>query len=114
MAAAHTAALAASSDLEVAADRLRAVHLVAAAYVDTSISFVRGPEGAADITRRIEGLLKVPSVVTSTAVVHAAQALGVRSVAVISVYLDEINATMPAFFDPQGVRIARIGASPAT
>ena len=44
MAAAHTAALAASSDLEVAADRLRAVHLVAAAYVDTSISFVRGPE----------------------------------------------------------------------
>jgi maleate cis-trans isomerase len=110
MAAAHTAALAASSDLEVAADRLRAVSPVAAAYVDTSISFVRGPDGAADITRRIEGFLKVPSVVTSTAVVDAAHALGVASVAVVSVYLDEINARMPAFFDPQGVRIARIGA----
>ena len=111
----HTAALAASSDIEVAADRLRAVHPVAAAYVDTSISFVRGPEGAADITRRIQGFLGVPTVVTSTAVkadnpeVLAARALGIRSVAVVSVYLDEINATMPGFFDPQGVRIARIG-----
>ena len=109
MAAAHTAALAASSDLEVAADRLRAARPVAAAYVDTSISFVRGPEGAADITRRVQGFLNVPTVVTSTAVVDAAHALGVGSVAVVSVYLDEINATMPAFFDPQGVRIARIG-----
>ena len=108
MAVAHTAALAASSDLEVAADRLRAVAPVAAAYVDTSISFVRGPEGAADITRRIQGFLRVPSVVTSMAVVHAAHALGVSSLGVVSVYLDEINATMPAFFDPQGVRIARI------
>jgi maleate cis-trans isomerase len=110
MAAVHTSELAASSDLEVAADRLRAVNPVAAAYVDTSISFVRGPEGAADITRRIEAFLRVPSVVTSMAVVHAAHALDVGSVAVVSVYLDEINATMPAFFDPQGVRIARIGA----
>lgn len=108
MAAAHTAALAASSDLEVAADRLRAVHPASAAYVDTSISFVRGAEGAADLTRRIEAFLKVPAVVTSTAVVDAAHALGIRSVGVISVYLDEINATMPGFFDPQGVRIARI------
>jgi maleate isomerase len=110
MAALHTAELAASSDLEVAADRLRAVHPVAAAYVDTSISFVRGAAGAADITRRIQDFLDVPSVVTSTAVVDAAHALGVGSVAVVSVYLDEINATMPPFFDPQGMRIARIGA----
>jgi maleate cis-trans isomerase len=108
LAAAHTAALAASSDLEVAADRLRAVHPVAAAYVDTSISFVRGPEGAADISRRIRDFLRVPTVVTSVAVVHAAHALGVGSVGVVSVYLDEINATMSSFFDPQGVRIARI------
>ncbi|MBM4407875.1 MAG: hypothetical protein FJ038_04565 [Chloroflexi bacterium] len=109
MALAHTTALAASSDFEVAADRLRDVVPVAAAYVDTSISFVRGPSGAADITERIERFLHVPTVVTSTAVVDAARALGVRSVGVVSVYLDEINATMPAFFDPQGVRIVRIG-----
>ena len=104
----HTAALAASSDLEVAADRLRAVVPVAAAYVDTSISFVRGPAGAADITERIERTLRVPTVVTSTAVVDAARALGAGRVGVVSVYPEEINSTMPTFFDPQGVRIARI------
>src|SRR6516225_4062925 len=50
----HLEGLARSSDLEVAADRLRAVHAVAAAYVDTSITFVRGPGGDLDIARRIE------------------------------------------------------------
>lgn len=108
-AVAHLAGLAASSDLEVAADRLRDVHAVAAAYVDTSISFVRGPGGDLDIARRIEGFLRVPTIVTSTAVVHAARALGVGRLAVLSVYGEAVNATIPAFFEPQGVGVARIG-----
>src|SRR5256885_621680 len=83
---AHLVALARSSDFEVAADRLRDVHPVAAAYVDTSISFVRGPGGDLDIARRIEAFLGVPAIVTSTAVVEAARALGVRRLAVLSVY----------------------------
>ena len=106
---AHTAELAASSDFEVAADRLRAVVPVAAAYVDTSISFVRGPAGADDIQGRIQRFLNVPTSVTSNAVVDAARALGLRRVGVVSVYLDEINETMAPFFDPQGMQIARIG-----
>jgi maleate isomerase len=109
-AVAHLIALAASSDLEVAADRLRAVNAVAAAYVDTSISFVRGPDGDLDIARRIEAFLRVPTVVTSTAVIQAARALGVRRFAVLSVYTSDVNAAMPAFFEPQGVGIVRIGA----
>ncbi len=51
----------------------------------------------------------MPTTVTSTAVVDAARALGVRRVGVVSVYLEEINETMPRFFDPQGMTIARIG-----
>ena len=47
--------------------------------------------------------------VTSTAVVDAARALGAARLGVVSVYLEEINETMPRFFDPQGVKIARIG-----
>jgi maleate cis-trans isomerase len=108
MAGAHTAALARSSDLEVAADRLRATDPVAAAYVDTSISFIRGPGGDLDIARRIESFLGVPTVATSTAVVHACRALGVARLAVLTVYLDEINAAIPTFFEPQGIRIARM------
>ena len=105
-AAAHTKALAESSDLEVAADRLRAVKAVAAAYVDTSISFIRGPGGDLDISNRVQSFLGVPTVSTSTAVVHACQALGVSSIGVLTVYVDEVNDAIPAFFEPQGVRVA--------
>ena len=107
-AAAHTRALAESSDMELAADRLRATMPAAAAYVDTSISFIRGPGGDLDISRRIESFLGVPTVSTSTAVVEACRALGVSSLGVLTVYVDEVNETIPAFFEPQGVRIARM------
>jgi maleate cis-trans isomerase len=76
--------------------------------VDTSISFVRGPGGDTDIADRIQRFLSCPTVVTSTAVVRACRALGVRQVAVLSVYVDALNATIPRFFEPQGIGIARI------
>lgn len=104
----HTRRLAESSDLEVAADRLRAVNPRAAAYVDTSISFVRGPGGDTDISDRIARFLGCPTVATSTAVVRACRSLDVRRIAVLSVYVDELNATIPLFFEPQGIAIARI------
>ena len=105
---AHTRALAESSDLEFAADRLKAVTPQAAAYVDTSISFVRGPGGDLEIAERIARFLHCPTVVTSTAVIRACQALGVRRIGVLTVYSDEVNATMRPFFEPQGVEIARM------
>jgi maleate isomerase len=108
-AVAHLTSLARSSDLEVAADRLRDVHAVAAAYVDTSISFVRGPGGDTEIAERIARILGVPTVVTSTAVVLACRALGVSRLAVLSVYTEAVNAAIPRFFEPQGLRIVRIG-----
>jgi maleate isomerase len=110
-AVAHLLALARSSDIEVAADRLRDVHAVAAAYVDTSISFCRGPGGDTEIADRISRFLDAaPAVVTSTAVIGAAEALDVRRLAVLSVYTDAVNKLIPAFFEPQGVGIVRIGA----
>jgi maleate cis-trans isomerase len=105
----HLIALAESSDLEVAADRLRAVNPVAAAYVDTSISFVRGPGGDLEIAERIQRFLRVPTIVTSTAVLAAFRALGARRVAVVSVYPEAVDARIAPFFEPQGVAIARIG-----
>ena len=105
---AHTRTLAESSDLEVAAGILRAVTPRAAAYVDTSISFVRGPGGDLNIAERIAGFLRCPTIVTSTAVVRACEALGVRRLGVITVYSDEINQRLRAFFEPQGVAISRM------
>ena len=64
-------ALAESPDIDDAADRLRAVAPAAAAYVDTSISFVRGRGGDTEIADRIRRLLRCPTTVTSTAVVEA-------------------------------------------
>ena len=107
-AAVHAKSLAESSDLEVAADRLRAVDAVAAAYVDTSISFIRGPEGDLDICQRIESFLNVPTISTSTAVIHACQALGVSNIGVVTVYVDEVNDAIPRYFGPQGVQIKRL------
>jgi maleate isomerase len=109
-AVAHLAGLARSSDFEVAADRLRAVNAVAAAYVDTSITFVRGPGGDLDIAQRIQAFLRIPTIVTSTAVVAAARTLGARRLGVVSVYTPSVNATIAPFFEPQGVGIVRIGA----
>ena len=80
-----------------------------AAYVDTSISFVRGPGGDLEIARRIQAMLGVPTIVTSTAVVAAARTLGVGRLAVLSVYPPSVNARIAPFFEPQGVGIARIG-----
>lgn len=105
---AHTRALAESSDLELAADRLKAVTPQAAAYVDTSISFVRGPGGDLDIAERIARFLRCPTVVTSTAVLRACLALGVRRIGVVTVYADDVNATLRAFFEPQGVAVTRM------
>ena len=107
-AAAHTKSLAESSDLEVAADRLRATDPVAAAYVDTSISFVRGPGGDLDIANRIEHFLRVPTVVTSTAVVDACRALSLSRLGVLTVYPDSVNERIPAFFEPQEIGISRM------
>jgi maleate isomerase len=104
----HLEGLARSSDFEVAADRLRAVNAVAAAYVDTSISFVRGPGGDLDIARRIRAFLGVPTIVTSTAVVVAARTLGVSRFGVLSVYPPPVNEAITRFFEPQGVNIVRI------
>lgn len=107
-AAAHIKSLAQSSDLEVAADRLRAGKAVAAAYVDTSISFIRGPGGDLDIANRIQTFLGIPTVVTSTAVVHACRALDISRIGVLTVYIDEVNEAMPRFFGPQGIEVTRM------
>lgn len=102
------AALAESPDIEDAADRLRAVSPDAAAYVDTSITFVRGPGGDTEIAQRVERVLKCPTTVTSTAVAEALQELGARRITAVTPYPDEVNATLPPFMEHYGIHVETV------
>jgi maleate isomerase len=101
-------ALAESPDLEDAADRLRAAHPAALAYVDTSISFVRGPRGADEIIERLRRVSGCPTTVTSTALVEALRALGIRRISAVAPYPDELNALLPAFLAPYGIEVVNL------
>ena len=102
------AALAQSPDIEDAADRLRAVSPDAAAYIDTSITFVRGPGGDTEIAQRVERVLKCPTTVTSTAVAEALQELGARRITAVTPYPDEVNARLPPFMEHYGIHVESV------
>lgn len=97
--------LAESPDLEDAADRLKAIAPAAAAYVDTSITFIRGPGGDTEIAQRIQRLTNCPTTVTSLAVGHALGALGVRRVAVVTPYPQIITDALHPFLGARGIAV---------
>jgi maleate isomerase len=100
--------LAEGPEIGAAATRLRDVSPVAAAYVDTSISFVRGSGGDTEIAGRIEGLLGCPAIVTSTAVVAACRALGVRRLAALSPYTDDLNGRMASYLAEHDLELVAV------
>ena len=100
--------LARSPDIEDAADRLRAVSPDAAAYVDTSISFVRGPGGDTEIARRVERVLECPTTVTSTAVVEGLQRVGARRIMAVTPYPDDVNSTLAPFMAHYGIHVQKV------
>jgi maleate isomerase len=95
-------------EIGYAAFRLRDVAPVAAAYVDTSISFVRGRGGDTDIAERLSSTLGCPAIVTSTAVAAACTALGIRRMAAMSPYTDELNERLVAYFASHGISVTRV------
>jgi maleate cis-trans isomerase len=100
---AETTALAEGPEIDMAAERLRDVGPAVAAYVDTSISFVRGPEGDAHIAERLRHALACPGITTSSAATLALTALGVRRMAVLSPYTPELDARLARYFLAHGV-----------
>lgn len=93
-----------------AARRLTDVAPVAAAYVDTSISFVRGIGGDTEIADRMRATLGCPSIVTSTAAAAALSVLGARTVAAISPYTDDLNERMRGYFRAHGFEMLPVHA----
>lgn len=91
-----------------AADRLRDVAPMAAAYVDTSISFVRGIGGDTEIAGRIRDRLGCPAIVTSTAIAAGFHALGARRVIALSPYTADLDARLASYFAAHGITVTEV------
>jgi maleate isomerase len=105
---AEVTGIAEGPEIGYAAFRLRDVTPVAAAYVDTSISFVRGRGGDTEIADRLSNTLGCPSIVTSTAVAAACVALGIRRMAAMSPYTDDLNERLVAYFAGHGIEVSHV------
>ncbi len=105
---AEVTGIAEGPEIGYAADRLRDVAPMAAAYVDTSISFVRGIGGDLDIASRIQDRLGCPAIVTSTAIAASLHALGARRVIALSPYTAEMDARLTAYFGSHGIAVTRV------
>ncbi len=95
-------------EIGYAADRLRDVAPMAAAYVDTSISFVRGIGGDLDIAARIHERLRCPAIVTSTAVAAGFHVLRARRVLALSPYTADLDARLTAYFGAHGITVTEV------
>ena len=78
------------------------------AYACTSASFVRGIGCDEEISRRIQSKTGVDATTTSTGMVNALRALGIKKVAVGAPYLDEVNVTLERFLEDSGFAVTKL------
>lgn len=96
-----------NGDIEESARRLLRYQPDCFAYYCTTISFVRGVGGDLDISRRIEATTGKPAVTTSTAMIRAFEALGIKSVVLASPYMPDVEEKFVEFIEAHGVRVLR-------
>ncbi|MCY3957435.1 MAG: aspartate/glutamate racemase family protein [Chloroflexi bacterium] len=89
-----------------AAGRLAERGAQAVAYGCTSASYVLGPEGDAAIIDEMQAASGLPATTTSSAVVEALRVLGVRSLAVLSPHIDDLNDRLQAYLEAAGFTVA--------
>jgi maleate isomerase len=95
-------------EIEEAASELVAFEPHCIAYACTSASFVRGVGYDEDISRRIQSKTGVDATTTSTGMVTALRALGIKKVAVGAPYLDEVNGTLRSFLEDSGFAVTKL------
>jgi maleate cis-trans isomerase len=83
----------------------------AVVWACTSGSFVYGWEGARNQSESLAAVAGVPASSTSFAFVHAAQALGVRRVAVAASYPDEVARLFVEFLDAAGIDVVSMSSA---
>jgi len=101
----HNVMLADSSDIEMAAKRLMRFEPLCFGYFCTTTSFVKGIGHDTDISSRIEDATGVPAVTTSTAVLKAFNALGLKKIATASPYLKDVDQRLTQFLEGNGFQV---------
>jgi maleate isomerase len=97
-----------SKELEAAAERLAWARPQVITFACTTGSLVKGPGWDKVLRDRIEARTGVQATTTSTAVLAAFEALGVRSLGIATPYIDELNRREREFFEAQGYRVVAI------
>ena len=97
-----------SNELEAAAERLAWARPQVITFACTTGSLVKGPGWDKVLRDRIETRTGVQATTTSTAVLAAFEALGVRSLGIATPYIDELNRREREFFEAQGYRVVAI------
>jgi maleate cis-trans isomerase len=95
----------ATANLLAAVGSLLPVRPQLVAWACTSGSFYRGPGFNAELEVRMTSAASVPSITASSAVLESLQAIGARSVAVLTPYSAEINAHLEAFLGAAGLSV---------
>jgi maleate isomerase len=95
----------ASDRLEEASRELADGGARVVSFACTTGSLVRGPGFDRELVERMEGATGVPASTTSTALVTALEALGARTVAVGTPYVDELNELERRFLEAAGFEV---------
>jgi maleate isomerase len=95
----------AGEDVERQAALLGLIRPSSVAYACTSGSFIRGVEYDEEISARVRQASGAPATTTSTAMVNALRALGVRRVAVATPYRSAINERLATFLTTSGFSV---------
>jgi maleate isomerase len=77
----------------------------AVVYACTSGSFIKGTGWDLKIIEKLEGIVGCPVTTTSTAMLKALEALGVKRVALATPYLDVVNTHEKAFLNSNGYEV---------
>lgn len=97
-----------NSDIEEAAVELVPFQPGCIAYAGTATSFARGLGCDRAISQRIEARTGVPATTTSTSMVRALKALGIRKVAVGAPYPSEVNVALQSFLEASGLIVVKL------
>lgn len=92
-------------DLDYASRMLATIHPDVVAYCCTSGSFIRGDAFDNQIAKTIEKNCGCPGVTTSSAMGEAMGALGIRRVALITPYTDDINVQEKKYIEGKGIQV---------
>jgi maleate isomerase len=77
-------------------------------YGCTSGSFVSGPGKEADLAKRITGLVDIPAVTTSTAVLMGLRAVGAKRVFLLTPYIDDVTAHEVTMLEHHGFPVGGV------